>query len=270
MTPCICFLNELSYESDSELPPEDVLSVLLSTLGAARKLKKLRDDVVLAGSPLMTRASIGNHRHSLATLLRGDEHKEEWRFLTGLQQSSPWEACPVPYWPHEMEQVMFENRNGVGLLWARKTNSFVLSIGFIPTWNQASLAAKHIEIGAGGETTTDITIPNIANVEHVDQHRELIVNYGRVISASSLVFTGDDFVIRMFFDDHDPPHFHVMSREEHPRTIAKYRIDFLEVLEGQLPARIRKTVIDWALERQQQLLNNWDRCRRGEHPAVLP
>lgn len=112
-------------------------------------------------------------------------------------------------------------------------------------------------------------VANVATTEHVDQHHELVFNYQRSISPSTLIFDGGAFVVRMYFDDHEPPHFHVLARRNTSDTLAKFAIETREVLEGKLPPNIRKDVKAWIEGREAQLLDNWTRCRRGEHPIVL-
>lgn len=67
-------------------------------------------------------------------------------------------------------------------------------------------------------------------------------------------------VIAMYFDDHDPPHFHA----RHPDGEAKIRIDTLEVLDSTLGRRQLRLVLAWAELRQSELLQNWRLARAGE------
>ena len=60
-------------------------------------------------------------------------------------------------------------------------------------------------------------------------------------------------LIRMYYDDHNPPHFHAYYGD-HQAIIS---IETLEVLEGQLPKRARALVVEWAVEHRQELLNDW-------------
>lgn len=60
-------------------------------------------------------------------------------------------------------------------------------------------------------------------------------------------------VITMYFNDHNPPHFHV--RYEDFRAILG--IDPLELREGKLPPRVLGLVIEWAELHQTELLQNW-------------
>ena len=64
-------------------------------------------------------------------------------------------------------------------------------------------------------------------------------------------------VIRMFWDDHYPPHFHAEYGEH--RAIVDIRA--LCVFSGRLPPRATGLVIEWAALHQQELLEDWDRAR---------
>jgi len=66
--------------------------------------------------------------------------------------------------------------------------------------------------------------------------------------------------ILMFFTDHNPPHFHV----EYSGVRAVFTVDPLGLDEGDLPARARRLVVEWAREHKEELVANWDRARRGE------
>jgi hypothetical protein len=67
-------------------------------------------------------------------------------------------------------------------------------------------------------------------------------------------------VIAMYFDDHDPPHFHA----RHADGAAKIRIDTLEVLDSTLARRQLRFALAWAELHQEDLLNNWRLARMGE------
>jgi len=63
----------------------------------------------------------------------------------------------------------------------------------------------------------------------------------------------------MFFDDHEPPHFHARAAEHS----AKIRIDRLEVMASDLPRRELRLVLAWAELHPQELIANWHRAREG-------
>jgi hypothetical protein len=68
-------------------------------------------------------------------------------------------------------------------------------------------------------------------------------------------------VIKMFFDDHNPPHFHAFYAE-HEVLID---IGHLSVFAGALPPRALGLVIEWATLHQAELLNDWAKAR-GQQP----
>jgi hypothetical protein len=61
-------------------------------------------------------------------------------------------------------------------------------------------------------------------------------------------------IIKLFFGDHPPPHFHAVFGE----YIALFDINTLEVIEGDLPARARKLVVEWAESYQAELKTIWE------------
>ena len=64
-------------------------------------------------------------------------------------------------------------------------------------------------------------------------------------------------VIRMYPNEHNPPHFHAIYNEFE----AQFSIDPLEIIEGKLPPRIHGIVIEWASIHQEALLQNWKNLR---------
>ena len=66
-------------------------------------------------------------------------------------------------------------------------------------------------------------------------------------------------IIRMYFQDHNPPHFHA----EYQGAKAEYAIKTLDILAGKLPKRANALVLEWASEHKAELLKNWEK-------AVIP
>jgi len=61
-------------------------------------------------------------------------------------------------------------------------------------------------------------------------------------------------VITMYFDEHNPPHFHVRYNEYR----ASVEIRTLNVMVGAIPAKVRGLVEEWAELHQQELLQMWE------------
>lgn len=67
-------------------------------------------------------------------------------------------------------------------------------------------------------------------------------------------------VIKMFHDDHNPPHFHV----EYGEYEALVEIRSLSISGGNLPPRAIGLVMEWAAQHQLELLQNWERAQKLE------
>ncbi|MBW1616497.1 MAG: DUF4160 domain-containing protein [Deltaproteobacteria bacterium] len=61
-------------------------------------------------------------------------------------------------------------------------------------------------------------------------------------------------IISMYFDEHNPPHFHAKYNEYR----ATVNIKNLNIIEGFLPAKVRGLVEEWAELHQAELLNMWE------------
>ena len=68
-------------------------------------------------------------------------------------------------------------------------------------------------------------------------------------------FRGID--ISMYYNDHAPPHFHA----EHGDDEAVIDIMNLTVIDGSLPSKLLKLVLQWAGQHQQDLLDDWQLAR---------
>ena len=69
-------------------------------------------------------------------------------------------------------------------------------------------------------------------------------------------------VIRMFFNDHAPAHFHASYGEQE----ALIEIETLAVYRGELPRRAMALVLEWAMLHRQDLRRDWELTRAGQAP----
>lgn len=72
-------------------------------------------------------------------------------------------------------------------------------------------------------------------------------------------------IIAMFYDDHNPPHFHARYGNDN----AVIGIDSLQVLEGRIPHRALGLVMEWASQHQKELLKNWNMARKNKPPKSI-
>ena len=72
-------------------------------------------------------------------------------------------------------------------------------------------------------------------------------------------------VIAMYYDDHNPPHFHARYSEHKVSVAIK---DFV-ILEGSLPPRVIGLVIEWAALHRDELMADWERARDNQPLAEI-
>jgi len=65
-------------------------------------------------------------------------------------------------------------------------------------------------------------------------------------------------VIMMYFDDHNPPHFHVKYNDYR----ALVSIKDLAILSGDLPSPVLRPVTEWAEMHKDELMKNWEMIQK--------
>jgi hypothetical protein len=74
-------------------------------------------------------------------------------------------------------------------------------------------------------------------------------------------------IIYMYFNDHDPPHFHAKYNEYR----GKITINELQLIEGKLPKRVMALLLEWANNHRTELLENWETLKKdGKYKKVKP
>ena len=73
-------------------------------------------------------------------------------------------------------------------------------------------------------------------------------------------------LIKMYFADHAPPHFHAYYGE----YAAVIDIRTFAVLKGNLPPRALGMATEWAAQHQQELLILWERASHNQTLYKLP
>ena len=83
------------------------------------------------------------------------------------------------------------------------------------------------------------------------EHSEAII---AVMPTISFFF---GIVIRMYYDDHAPPHFHA----HYGNDAAAVEIETLRVIAGALPRRALALVLEWAAGHRDELLADWQHAK---------
>jgi hypothetical protein len=67
-------------------------------------------------------------------------------------------------------------------------------------------------------------------------------------------------IVKMYFDEHLPPHFHA----EYGEYEGLVNINTLALFSGKLPPRALGLTVEWASQHQEELAALWERARRME------
>ena len=68
-------------------------------------------------------------------------------------------------------------------------------------------------------------------------------------------------LIKMYFGDHVPPHFHA----EYNEFSAQIAIDDYAVVKGWLPPKALGLVMEWACLHKSELLENWESLNKPDN-----
>jgi hypothetical protein len=72
--------------------------------------------------------------------------------------------------------------------------------------------------------------------------------------------------IRIYYDDHSPPHFHALYQGDE----AKVAIETSDIINGYLPSRTLRHVLSWTEAHRLELHENWDRAQRHAPLVDIP
>lgn len=72
-------------------------------------------------------------------------------------------------------------------------------------------------------------------------------------------------IIRMYYGDHPPPHFHAVYQGEE----IKVDINSVQVVEGKMPRRAAALVLEWAGLRRAELLEAWTLATVNKEPSKI-
>ena len=71
-------------------------------------------------------------------------------------------------------------------------------------------------------------------------------------------------IIKLFFGDHPPAHFHAVYGE----YVGLFNIDTFEMIEGDLPNRAKKLVVEWANINKNELKQMWNSQKFHKLPPL--
>jgi len=134
-------------------------------------------------------------------------------------------------------------------------------------WFGPSVTAKEMYVNEQGVLLEfNCDIKHFSCIEHVKHWGQSLVDWGKQISQTSRVGDVAGYLILMYSAplEHGLPHVHVVEGRTQ-KTIAKYRVDQFERMEGRRPD-LDSAMQIWIGEHKDLLLSSWARCMKGGHP----
>ena len=71
-------------------------------------------------------------------------------------------------------------------------------------------------------------------------------------------------LIKMYFKEHGIPHFHALYGEYN----AIFKIDTMEMIEGDLPKRAKKMILEWGEMYKNELIEIWNTQQIKKLPGL--
>lgn len=169
-------------------------------------------------------------------------------------------------------EVRFQNRKADGLTHAHLAESWVLSFP-LPnsSWLVPDVAVIELCLGTDGLSERECVIKNLGAVDHVRHWGQELADWGRDLASNNVIATIAGFPLMMYPNDHGYAHVHLvdpsMTKEGRKCTLAKYRIDQFERMEGH--PRWDSEIRPWIERHRTDLLIAWERCQQGGHPVQI-
>lgn len=268
MDSVLFFLNDRSFplrQSDDAARIE----VLKRFFKAMARIRMLERPLSLGAAMRISDLPVTDDYRTIASFAERVD-KDWWRLVRSIDQHVPLDATPGAIAPCVQRHVVDDVEVSEAALWVEKNGALMLSFG-----STERLAANTVNVAVCECDSTDhipevYTCPNVSSGEHVDHWRDRILDFQRVESASSEIYRCNAFSIRMFLDDHDPPHVHIYVPGNPNRWVAKVRVDFVETQKNRgLDRKLERQVHELIEAENGEFMRAWVRRSSGQRPNYI-
>ena len=177
----------------------------------------------------------------------------------------------VEEWNDDLREVQYQGECASGLTFAWVYSSWAFSFPHKNSpWINPTVSAQEVRIDSNGNLVeSECEIQHISCKHHVDHWSAALRDWGRNVANSCKIAVVSGYEIHMYPAprEHGNPHVHIVQGAE-KRTIAKYRVDVYECMEGRLP-HLDTLMREWIENNRESLLQSWARCRSGAHPYKI-
>lgn len=173
MTTPVLFLDEASRHIGTidRTRAEQTVMTVLATL---RRLRRINSRIALNTMRPIAQYQITDD-WTLQAILGGSAFKEEWDFVRGLSDRSPFSAGLKDGLSQEIDDMEFRTRPGQvpssALAWATLLDSATVSFDAHPDWSQGWVEMSYRTLDdVGNLLETDGRIRNTSQAAHADEH----------------------------------------------------------------------------------------------------
>jgi hypothetical protein len=263
MRSLVLYLNELSCAC-TDVPRDEITRHLGNAIAAVSAVATQRGDAIVRMHCRLADLTFGNERLPVGAIFAQINGR-----LAQLKRLLDKAPCgPVASLARE---ICCEDHVSIGLTWAERDESFVFSLGHCLPWSGHEISCKRSTIDESTEVSVaDVSVCNLATIEHVSHWRNRIRDYGYDPAKSSLLFRGNGFVMRMHLHDHDPAHVHIYPRaSDTHELLARVRIDNCDLMDGSLSSAMYHQIREVITNNRQTLLEGWEAIKQGRLPNSL-
>lgn len=260
------FFNEASMCLDDENICESMLrESVIDFVKCIIKISTLNNTTKVIYFNTLSELMVGER--TLASLLNISNAREYWDRLRFSYVNGS-----VLYGVNFDDSQYFEFDNTVcrGGLMALIHDTITLSLNVSPRFLVNEIKGKHYILES--DETKNVTVNNVFCCDISDSFCDLIKTYGIPVNNSTTIYSNENFIIQMYINDHNPPHIHVYSAGNKSNILARVNIRNFDLMEGSEKVQpVRKELLTWVEEHQDELLLSWELCQQGNYPrAIIP
>ena len=261
------YFNESSLPSQG-LDRHSLVECVVCMIAALHEISKVADEFVVGSRDYVSAAGLSEGYETLASL-KSEIDRDWWRVFRGFDNRSPFDEVPHAIAPGVNEEVEICGAVGEGALWAHRNAALLLSLPWAERFTKMGLSGILREIVDSEIVESEIQLRQVSTVETAIGWKEYIECYGAEETASSLVFEDERISVRMYLNDHEPPHVHIFLPSEPRKCRAKIRFDKAEFLKNTLPESLSSYIVELVVSHKDELERGWHRCRAGRKPLRL-
>lgn len=262
------FLNDLSYPF--EFSDDDKIDrCVRQWMSVIYKAKSVADIVLVSSISTVNLRVTENHLMLPSVVARIS--RDWWTFLRRVEQRSPFSNLEHSAEPNKKRHAVSSENEADAFRWCEANNGFLVSFESTLRWSEPEIELESCECGNGDHKGAKVErLRNISSQNHVDFWGEQLRSYAKSLANSTVVYEGDQYIVRLFYNDHPPAHVHVFANGGYD-CIGRVRIDVdPEVMEGScLRGALRREVLKFIAQYRDQLLAGWLRCREGLVPELV-